>query len=271
MKAIILSGGKGTRLGEATRAISKQLLPVYDKPMIYYPLSYLISCGCTDFLIITTPDDVAQYSRLLSTGKQFGVSVAYCVQPEPKGLAQAYLLAEEWLAGEPSVMALGDNLFYGPGFDEVSRFAENFFAKECATVRSYITGYSVGDPSAYGVVEVNRDTGLAQRIEEKPSIPRSSLAVPGLYWFDGTAPIRVRERVRPSARGELEITSLIETYIEDSGVAVMQISNSNFWFDAGTPDGLLDAANFVASVQRRNKRPIGCPFQAARQRGLLLE
>jgi len=272
-KGIILSGGKGTRLGEATRAVSKQLLPVYDKPMVYYPLSYLIDCGVQDVLLITSPEDMLQYERLLSTGKQFGINIDYAIQPEPKGLAQAYIIAERWLKGcARSVMALGDNIFYGEGWDTLARdSADRGVIDSC---KGLIPAYAVNDPRAYGVVEIDKTyyssygDGYAVSIQEKPSEPRSKLAVPGLYWFDSEASAYAKEIV-PSARGELEITALIQAYIERIGVVVREIKNSNFWFDAGTPDGLLDAANFVASAQRRIGRKIGCPFASAKARGLI--
>ena len=249
---IILAGGRGTRLGDCTKAVSKQLLPVYDKPMIYYPLSFLLQADITDILVISTPEDLPSYRRLLGDGSQFRCSFTYIEQAEPKGLAQAYILGKEWIAYRPSVMVLGDNLFYGSGFDDLAHRLSS------GTMRPAIVGYPVSDPTAYGVVEVGVD-GMATCIEEKPVNPRSKLAVPGLYVFDHRV-IEYAENLVPSVRGELEITGVIGKYIENDGIVVNSLHRSNFWFDAGTPSGLLDAANFVAATQRRIGQPVGCPY-----------
>jgi glucose-1-phosphate thymidylyltransferase len=249
---IILAGGKGTRLGDCTKAVSKQLLPVYDKPMIYYPLTFLLGAGISDILIISTPEDLPVYERLLGDGSQFGCRFTFLPQAEPKGLAQAYIIGKEWIGDRETCMVLGDNLFYGWSFDWLQGCIRNQQTGPC------IVGYPVADPRAYGVVEFD-PTYRALSIEEKPQNPRSKYAVPGLYIFDENA-VGFAEELKPSPRGELEITGVIQRYIEEDGIHVQVCETNNFWFDAGTPEGLLDAAMFVSATQRRNGIKIGCPY-----------
>ena len=258
MKGIILAGGAGTRLYPLTMVTSKQLLPVYDKPMIYYPLSTLMLAGIRDILIISTETDLPNFERLLGDGKQFGVRFSYKVQPSPDGLAQAFLLGEEFIGGDACAMVLGDNIFYGNGFGRILRAAaENAETDHRATV----FGYYVPDPERFGVVEFD-ENGKAVSIEEKPRSPKSSYAVTGLYFY----PAGVSERagqVRPSPRGELEITSLNEMYLEDGLLDVRLLGRGFAWLDAGTVDSLADAAAFVQMIQTRQGITISAPEEIA--------
>ncbi|MDO5757692.1 MAG: glucose-1-phosphate thymidylyltransferase RfbA [Rhodobacterales bacterium] len=258
-KGIILAGGSGTRLYPITMGVSKQLLPIYDKPMIYYPLSVLMLTGIREIAIITTPVDQDQFQRTLGDGSQWGVSLTYIVQPKPEGLAQAYLLAEDFLTGGPSAMVLGDNIFFGHGLPEM--LAEAGAQAEGGTV----FGYHVADPERYGVVEFDAD-GQAISIIEKPETPPSSYAVTGLYFLDGSASERARE-VRPSARGELEITTLLETYLADGILSVKRMGRGYAWLDTGTHGSLLDAGNFVRTLQLRQGLQTGSPDEIAFQMG----
>ena len=258
-KGIILAGGSGTRLYPITTGVSKQLLPIYDKPMIYYPLSVLMLAGIREISIITTPVDQDQFQRTLSDGSQWGISLTYIVQPEPEGLAQAYLLAEDFLAGGPSAMVLGDNIFFGHGLPDM--LAEADAQAEGGTV----FGYHVADPERYGVVEFDAD-GRAISIIEKPETPPSSYAVTGLYFLDGSASERARE-VKPSARGELEITTLLETYLADGILSVKRMGRGYAWLDTGTHGSLLDAGNFVRTLQLRQGLQTGSPDEVAFQMG----
>ena len=258
-KGIILAGGSGTRLYPITMGVSKQLLPIYDKPMIYYPLSVLMLAGIREIAIITTPVDQDQFQRTLGDGSQWGVSLTYIVQPKPEGLAQAYLLAEDFLTGGPSAMVLGDNIFFGHGLPEM--LAEAGAQAEGGTV----FGYHVADPERYGVVEFDAD-GQAISIIEKPETPPSSYAVTGLYFLDGSASERARE-VRPSARGELEITTLLETYLADGILSVKRMGRGYAWLDTGTHGSLLDAGNFVRTLQLRQGLQTGSPDEIAFQMG----
>ena len=258
-KGIILAGGSGTRLYPITMGVSKQLLPIYDKPMIYYPLSVLMLAGIREIAIITTPVDQDQFQRTLGDGSQWGVSLTYIVQPKPEGLAQAYLLAEDFLTGGPSAMVLGDNIFFGHGLPEM--LAEAGAQAEGGTV----FGYHVADPERYGVVEFDAD-GQAISIIEKPETPPSSYAVTGLYFLDGSASERARE-VRPSARGELEITTLLETYLADGILSVKRMGRGYAWLDTGTHGSLLDAGNFVRTLQLRQGLQTGSPDEVAFQMG----
>lgn len=255
-KGIILAGGSGTRLYPLTIAVSKQLLPIYDKPMIYYPLTVLMLAGIKEILIITTPQDQAQFQRLLGDGSQWGIRLVYTVQPSPDGLAQAFILAEDFLAGAPSALVLGDNIFFGHGLPELLMEADSY--TEGATV----FGYHVSDPERYGVVAFNDDSSV-HSIVEKPDDPQSNYAVTGLYFFDGTAPERAKG-VKPSARGELEITSLLENYLHDGALRVKKMGRGYAWLDTGTHASLLDASNFVRTLTERQGLQIGSPDEVSR-------
>ena len=258
-KGIILAGGSGTRLYPVTIGVSKQLLPVYDKPMIYYPLSVLMLAGLRDIAIITTPQDQAQFQRTLGDGSQWGIRLTWIVQPSPDGLAQAYILAEDFLDGAGSVMVLGDNIFFGHGLPEL--LAEADAQAGGATV----FGYRVSDPERYGVVAFDSQ-GRVESIVEKPEKPLSDHAVTGLYFMDGSAPARARS-VRPSARGELEITALLETYLADGTLTVQRMGRGYAWFDTGTHGSLLDAGNFVRTLSARQGQQIGSPDEVAWRQG----
>ena len=258
-KGIILAGGSGTRLYPITMGVSKQLLPIYDKPMIYYPLSVLMLTGIREICIITTPQDQEQFQRTLGDGSQWGLSLTYVVQPSPDGLAQAYILAEEFLDGAPSAMVLGDNIFFGHGLPE--RLQEADMQASGGTV----FGYRVADPERYGVVDFAPD-GTVRAIIEKPPVPPSQYAVTGLYFLDGSAPERARA-VAPSPRGELEITSLLEMYLADGALSVQQMGRGYAWLDTGTHASLLDAGNFVRTLSDRQGQQVGCPEEIAFEQG----
>ena len=258
-KGIILAGGSGTRLYPVTIGVSKQLLPVYDKPMIYYPLSVLMLAGIREICVITTPEDQDQFRRTLGDGSQWGVRLTYVVQPAPEGLAQAYILAEDFLAGSPSAMVLGDNIFFGHGLPEILAAAD---AQETGGT---VFGYRVADPERYGVVDFDAD-GRVRAIVEKPEVAPSRYAVTGLYFLDGTAPARARA-VTPSARGELEITSLLEMYLADGQLRVEQMGRGYAWLDTGTHGSLLDAGNFVRTLSERQGQQLGSPDEIAHDRG----
>ena len=254
-KGIILAGGSGTRLYPITLGVSKQLMPIYDKPMIYYPLSVLMLTGIREIAIITTPEDQAQFRRLLGDGSQWGISLTWIVQASPDGLAQAYLLAEDFLAGAPSAMVLGDNIFFGHGLPEILAVAD---ARPSGCT---VFGYHVADPERYGVVAFDKD-GRATRIIEKPEVPPSNYAVTGLYFLDGTAVERAK-RVQPSPRGELEITDLLETYLGEGALSVETMGRGFAWLDTGTHGSLLDAGNFVRTLSVRQGMQSGCPEEIA--------
>ncbi len=256
-KGIILAGGSGTRLYPITMGVSKQLLPVYDKPMIYYPLSVLMLAGIREICVITTPQDQDQFQRTLGDGSQWGLSLTYIAQPSPDGLAQAYLLAEEFLDGAPSAMVLGDNVFFGHGLPEM--LAEADKKEQGGTV----FGYRVADPERYGVVAYDANNQATQIIE-KPANPPSNYAVTGLYFLDGTAPEKAR-RVKPSERGELEITTLLEMYLTDEQLDVRRMGRGYAWLDTGTHGSLLDAGNFVRTLVQRQGLQIGNPDEIAFQ------
>lgn len=260
-KGIILAGGTGTRLYPLTQAVSKQLMPVYDKPMLYYPLSVLMLAQIRDIAIITTPQDQDQFRRLLGDGSQWGLRFTYLEQPSPDGLAQAYLLAEEFLDGAPSAMVLGDNIFYGHGLPDMLHAAS---ARETGGT---VFAYHVHDPQRYGVVAMDAD-GRATAIIEKPETPPSNFAVTGLYFLDGEAPARAR-MITPSARGELEITSLLETYLAEGALDVAPMGRGYAWLDTGTHGSLLDAGNFVRTLQSRQGLQCGCPEEIAYEQGWL--
>jgi glucose-1-phosphate thymidylyltransferase len=258
-KGIILAGGSGTRLYPVTIGVSKQLLPIYDKPMIYYPLSVLMLAGIREIAVITTPEDQAQFIRTLGDGSQWGVSLTYIEQPNPDGLAQAYLLAEEFLAGAPSAMVLGDNIFFGHGLPELLTGAA---AQEDGGM---VFGYRVADPERYGVVDFEAD-GSVRSIVEKPAVPASNFAVTGLYFLDGSAPARAA-KVKPSERGELEITSLLESYLADGSLQVSLMGRGFAWLDTGTHASLLDAGNFVRTLEQRQGMQTGSPDEIAYAQG----
>ena len=258
-KGIILAGGSGTRLYPITMGVSKQLLPLYDKPMIYYPISVLMLAGIREIAIITTPEDQEQFQRLLGDGAQWGLRFEWIVQPSPDGLAQAYILAEDFLDGAPSAMVLGDNIFFGHGLPEL------LSAADARTTGGTVFGYRVTDPERYGVVDFDADM-RARAIVEKPEVPPSNYAVTGLYFLDGTAPARARA-VTPSARGELEITTLLESYLHDGSLNVERMGRGFAWLDTGTHGSLLDAGNFVRTLENRQGLQTGCPEEIAYDAG----
>ena len=260
-KGIILAGGSGTRLHPSTLAASKQLLPVYDKPMVYYPLSTLLLAGIRDLLLISTPQDLPQFRRLLGDGGQYGIRIGYAAQPSPDGLAQAFLIGADWLAGEACALALGDNLIHADHLSLALRQAAG--REDGATVFAY----QVRDPERYGVVTFD-SAGRAIDIVEKPAAPASSWAVTGLYFYDRRVTEFAR-RIRPSARGELEITDLNRLYLDDGSLAVERLGRGTAWLDAGTPDSLLQAATFVQTIQARQGQLVGCPEEVAFRMGFI--
>lgn len=260
MRGIILAGGTGSRLHPITLGISKQLVPVYDKPMIYYPLSTLILAGIREILIVTTPQDSEQFQRLLGDGSRFGVSLSYKVQPSPDGLAQAFLLGEDHIGDESVALVLGDNIFYGPGMGTQ-------LAKHRDLVGGSIFGYWVKEPSAYGVVEFD-DLGNVLSLEEKPTKPRSHYAVPGLYFYDNDV-VDIAKSLRPSPRGELEITDVNRTYLERGDLRVQLLPRGTAWLDTGTFSDLNDASTFVRTVENRQGLKIGAPEEVAWRQGFL--
>lgn len=264
MKGIILAGGAGTRLYPLTMVTSKQLLPVYDKPMIYYPLSTLMLAGIKDILIISTPDDTPRFESLLGNGVQFGVNLSYKVQPSPDGLAQAFILGEEFLGSEPGAMVLGDNIFYGNGFRSLLKSAVKDTEENG---RATVFGYYVTDPERFGVVAFD-ENGKATSIEEKPKEPKSNYAVTGLYFYPGDVSKRANQ-VKPSARGELEITTLNEMYLKDDLLDVQLLGRGFAWLDTGTMSSLLQAANFVEPIQSRQGIVISAPEEIAYINGFI--
>jgi len=260
-KGIILAGGSGTRLWPITMGVSKQLLPLYDKPMIYYPLSVLMLGGIRDIAIITTPDDQAQFQRLMGDGSQWGLSFTWIVQPSPDGLAQAYLLARDFLAGAPSAMVLGDNIFFGHGLPET------LAAADARVTGGTVFGYRVADPERYGVVDFSPD-GNVRAIIEKPEKPPSNYAVTGLYYLDGRAP-ELAESIRPSPRGELEIVDLLEKYRTEGSLMVERMGRGYAWLDTGTHGSLLDAGNFVRTLTDRQGLQVGSPDEIAWRAGFI--
>ena len=257
MKGIVLAGGSGTRLYPLTKVTSKQLLPIYDKPMIYYPLSTLMLAGIKEILIISTPDDTPRFEALLGDGSQFGISLSYCVQPSPDGLAQAFILGEQFLGDEPGAMVLGDNIFYGNGFRSMLKAA----VRNAESGRATVFGYYVPDPERFGVVEFDEE-GHATSIEEKPTSPKSNYAVTGLYFYPAGVSARANV-VKPSARGELEITTLNEMYLNDGLLDVQLLGRGFAWLDTGTMQSLLQAAEFVEMIQSRQGITISAPEEIA--------
>ena len=269
MKGIILAGGSGTRLYPITKGVSKQLLPIYDKPMIYYPLSTLMLAGIRDILIITTPEDQPSFKRLLEDGSQFGVNLLYAVQPKPEGLAQAFLIAEECgflKDGDPCALVLGDNIFYSAGLSESLQLAADCASATAIKGPASIFGVQVKDPERYGIAEVDEETGEIISIEEKPKEPKSNICVTGLYFYPGDV-LQKAKQVKPSARGELEITTLNQLYLEERSLRIELLPRGAVWLDTGTFDSMYEASAFVETIEKRTGTMVCCPEEIAFKNG----
>ncbi len=262
-KGIILAGGSGTRLYPLTKVVSKQLMPVYDKPMIYYPLATLMQAGIKDILVISTPEEIHRFESLLGSGDNFGIKISYAIQPSPDGLAQAFIIAEDFLDGSSAALVLGDNMFYGHDLTTSLQKA----TKQASG--GTVFGYHVANPSSYGVVEFDK-TGKAVSIEEKPEQPKSNYAVPGLYFFDSQV-VEFAKKVQPSVRGELEITDIIDQYLQAGKLQVEIMGRGTAWLDTGTHDDLLAAAQFIATVEKRQGLKINCPEEIAYRNGWITD
>ena len=264
MKAILLAGGNGSRLFPVTKAVSKQLLPVYDKPMVYYPLSVLLLAGIQDILIISTPRDISQYQTLLGDGSQWGVSLQYKVQDQPNGLAEAFILGEEFIGNDPVCLILGDNIFYSDGF---SSLLKTVVQRTISSQKATIFGYTVNDPQRYGVIEYDHD-GNAISIEEKPEHPKSNQAVVGLYFYPNTV-VEIAKKITPSARGELEITAVNQHFLEKRELQVELLGRGFAWLDTGTHESLLKAGQFIHTVEKRQGLKVGCLEEIAYENGFI--
>ena len=262
MKGIVLAGGSGTRLHPITKGISKQLMPVYDKPMVYYPLTTLMMAGIREVLVITTPGDAEQFRRLLGTGSQWGIAISYAVQPRPEGLAQAFLIGADFIGRDSVALVLGDNIFHGTGLG-------TSLQQNTELSGGHIFAYHVSEPSAYGVVEFGAD-GAVLSIEEKPAEPKSSYAVPGIYFYDNDV-VKIARELEPSARGELEITAVNETYLQRGSLVVTVLPRGTAWLDTGTFQGLIEASQFVQVIEARQGQKIGCPEEVAWHNGWITD
>lgn len=264
MKGIILAGGKGTRLYPMTQIISKQLLPIYDKPMIYYPLSVLMLAGIKEVLVISTPNDIDMYEKLLGDGSRIGISISYKIQKEPKGLAEAFILGEEFIGDDEVCLILGDNIFYGHSFTPILADAKNHIKKFGGAM---VFGYPVKNPTAFGVVEFDENKKVIS-IEEKPKVPKSNYAVPGLYFYDNSV-VKIAKNVKPSARGEVEITSVNNHYLAENKLSVRLLGRGMAWLDTGTPQGMLSASQYVEAVQSRQGFYVSCIEEIAWRQGFI--